>query len=106
MNTLIATTKNGNIYVDFNGSNYAKPCYIKIIGNEITATYNRKNAGLLTEGMAVGKEVRCAVNQKWTIDSKECKIAKKDFSSPMEALKNITGVSYNGSLIENAKIIN
>ena len=105
MNTSIATSKNGNIYVDFSGSNYAKPCYIKIIGNEISATYNRKNAGLLTDGMFLGKEVRCAVNQKWTIKSEECVVVQNDFSSPMEALKNIMNICFNGSLTENAKIL-
>jgi len=103
-NTAIATTTNGTILVKFDGSNYSKPCYFIIENGKVTSTYSDKRAGELKEGDLLALRVRKAVNQKY--DNKiACVVEHKEFSSPMEILKSITGINYNGSLSDNSRNI-
>lgn len=93
-NTIIAKSKAGT-YIDFKGSEYANPCYIKIAGrlgiNEnIEATYNKK-------GFFIGKEIRKAINQKW-VNGYDCEVEMGYYASPIEILNTITGITRNGSL--------
>lgn len=102
-NTYIATNKTG-IFIDFKGSRFANPVYIKITGSKIEATYNRKDSGFADEKpFLLGKEVRKATNQKW-INGHPCELKQTNYTSPMELLSNVTGMNYNGSLLDNALI--
>ena len=104
LNTNIATSENGTILIDFKGSNYSTPCYIIIEGKKITATYNRKNSGLMTDGSLLGLRIRKAVSQKY--DNKDiCTIENKEFSSAMAIISSIVGNQQNGSLSDNAIIL-
>jgi hypothetical protein len=103
-NTSIATTTKGTILVKFNGSNYSSPCSFIIENDKVTSTYSDKRAGELKEGDLLALRVRKAVSQKY--DNKvACTVDYKEFSSPMEILKSITGIFYNGSLSDNSRNI-
>ena len=103
-NTTIATSEKGTIFINFKGSKYSSPCYIVIEKNNITATYNRKTVGEMTDGSLLGLRVRKAVNQKY--DKKNiCNIENKEFASAMSIISNIVGNQLNGNLFDNAKIL-
>lgn len=104
MNTIIATSENGTKLVKFNGSNYSNPCYFIIENNTVVSTYCTKNAGFMTAGLALKTRVNKATSQKY--DGKlYCEIETLQFSSPMEVLSFLTNTKYNGSLIENSKVV-
>lgn len=108
-NTSIAICEEeGNVYVDFKGSEYAPPAYLKIKNNsEIIATYNRKaeTGGFFEVGMNLGNDVRRAVNQKRISRTNNCSVKHENHASAMDVIKSLTGVDYPGSLPENATFL-
>ena len=106
LNTKIGTTSNGTKLISFTGSNFSKPCSIIIENNVITASYNDKRNGLMTNGSLLSLRVRKAIAQKY--DNKNIvTIEEKEFSSPMEVIKFVKNLfNTTGSLLDNATILN
>lgn len=104
-NTIIAKCKNGKTYIDFKGSDYAKPAFVVVDENNfLHATYNRKNAGIMSPGMELGSEVKKATIQKW-IGTHQCETVTKNHSSALDAAKSVTGHFYNGDLAKNSDLL-